>query len=543
MMKRMTALLLTLLLLLSAAACKKQDPVGRDLQYSLPQDPICLDPQIADDDPSFLVLKNTMEGLLTLDSGGNLLPGVAEDWSVSEDGLTYTFMLRSTARWQVSSAVQKAMETPLDNRVTAQDFVFALQRALDPNTRSPYAHLLLDILNGEAVQRGELSPAELGVQAEGDFLLTVTLQRPNPEFLRALAHPVALPCKQQFFDYTKGRYGLEGQYFLSNGSFYLSRWSRGSSLLLKQNELYDGERKALPASVTLLVQTEENSRLSRFNSGDSDALNLSVHLAEGVKSFDKLQSAEVYTNTSYALLFQQKNAALSSSNARLALCYAIDPESLGLPAYLSPAKGVIPDLLPLSPSATQPYREQAGDAPLLTFRPEDAKNHLFQLGETELEQMKNIVLLCPEDNDLKLIATHLLQHWQKNLGLYLQMETLQPEEFRRRVEEGNYQIALSPLLFRETTLLDSMKGLFVSSNPLQLSENPVTPLLSGLNNRSEDASLLSALQQSEAALIQSGLLFPVCVEQRYFLMQKGVTGLTFSPFNQLIDFSQGQKTS
>ncbi|MBQ2358260.1 MAG: peptide ABC transporter substrate-binding protein, partial [Ruminococcus sp.] len=124
---KITALLLTFAMLLpNMASCSRDDGTDKAISYSLTDEPKNLDPQMASDNNSLLVIRNIFEGLTRFDQNGSIIPGVAEDWSSSPDFTEYTFRLRKNAVWS-----DKA-QTP----VTAHDFVFAWRRALDPATKS-----------------------------------------------------------------------------------------------------------------------------------------------------------------------------------------------------------------------------------------------------------------------------------------------------------------------------------------------------------------------------------------------------------------------
>ena len=133
-----------------------------------------LDPQQATDGTSFEVIADYTDGLMQMDADGQAVPAIAESYDLSDDGLTYTFHLRSDAKWSNG--------TP----VTAADFVFAWQRAVDPAVASEYAYMLSDIgqvKNAAEIIAGEKDKSELGVTAVDDVTLQVELNVPVSYFL------------------------------------------------------------------------------------------------------------------------------------------------------------------------------------------------------------------------------------------------------------------------------------------------------------------------------------------------------------------------
>ena len=183
-------LCMTVVLFLPLVSCsgKKSNQL---VKYNLSSEPVNLDPPLADDPSSALVVTNLFEGLLRMAADGKLTEGVATDYEVSDDGLTYVFHLRTDAKWY---AVADKREAP----VTAHDFVFGFQRLFNPETGSVSAKKLYCIKNAEAVHTGSLPVSELGVTAEDDYTLLIQLDYANSMFLTLLTTPAAMPCNEAF---------------------------------------------------------------------------------------------------------------------------------------------------------------------------------------------------------------------------------------------------------------------------------------------------------------------------------------------------------
>ncbi|MEE4637948.1 MAG: ABC transporter substrate-binding protein, partial [Wenzhouxiangella sp.] len=127
-----------------------------------------LDPHITEGVPSTHVQRDLFESLVVRSADGRIIPGAAERWEVSEDGLTWTFYLRQDARWSNGDAL------------TAQDWLFSLRRAVDPTTGSRTSILLKPIRNAEPIISAQMAPEELGVRVIDDYTLELTLEAPNP---------------------------------------------------------------------------------------------------------------------------------------------------------------------------------------------------------------------------------------------------------------------------------------------------------------------------------------------------------------------------
>ena len=139
------------------------DTSGKVLKVAKDVELASMDQHIATDGLSFEVIAATIEGLYTLDADGNAIPAIAETYDLSEDGLTYTFHLREDAKWSNGDSV------------TANDFVYAWRRLVNPNTASEYAFIMdvAGVKNAAAINAGEASLEEFGVKAVDDYTLEV----------------------------------------------------------------------------------------------------------------------------------------------------------------------------------------------------------------------------------------------------------------------------------------------------------------------------------------------------------------------------------
>ena len=153
------------------AACgSKSSDSGKTLHWEDSAEISTLDPSKVTDVVGFNQLNNVTEGLYRLGKDSKITPGLATKTTVSKDGLTYTFTLRKDAKWSNG------------DKVTAKDFVYSWQRTVNPKTGSQYAYLFSGIKNADAIMEGKKSVSELGVKADGDYKLVVTLDKKIPYF-------------------------------------------------------------------------------------------------------------------------------------------------------------------------------------------------------------------------------------------------------------------------------------------------------------------------------------------------------------------------
>ena len=206
------------LVLLAACGSKSSDSSSKDLAsdqtlnwYEKSEIPT-MDSSKSTDVTSGEVLNNVNEGLLRFGTNSKLHPGVAKTYSVSKDGKTYTFNLRKS-KWSNGKAV------------TANDFVYAWQRTLDPKTASQYAYLFDNIKNATKVNTGKLAVNKLGVKADGDYKLVVTLDKPQAYFKMLVANPSFFPQLKSEVTKLGSKYASNSSSLVYNGPFKLTNWN------------------------------------------------------------------------------------------------------------------------------------------------------------------------------------------------------------------------------------------------------------------------------------------------------------------------------
>jgi len=259
---RMVLLAALLLAAIGLALLLRDENGGAEQQQSilhrgLSSDPESIDPHKARSVQAAEVLRDIGEGLVAYSATGELVGAAAESWSISDDGLTYTFNIRPEARWSNGDAV------------TAEHFVFSLRRLVDPATAAFYAQAIAAIVNAEAIIASEMAPSDLGAEVIEDNALVITLERPMPYLLSLLTHPSTFPVHP-------GGVAAHGTAFtrpenlLSNGAYKLDAWEPGSVLKLIRNEQYWNNAETSIEAVNYHVLTQEMTELNRYRAGEID---------------------------------------------------------------------------------------------------------------------------------------------------------------------------------------------------------------------------------------------------------------------------------
>ena len=216
-----------------AACSSKSSTSGTTYGYVYSSDPETLDYITSNTGPTTTAVTNGVDGLMETDKYGNLVPSVAEDWSVSQDGLTYTYKIRKGVKWYTSDGEEYA-------DVTAKDFVTGLKHAADAKAGALY--LVQDSIAGlsDYLSGANKDFSKVGVKAIDDHTLQYTLKRPEPYWNSKTTYGLLFPVNADFLK-TKGKdFGksTDPTSILYNGPFLLKSLTAKSSIELTKNENY-----------------------------------------------------------------------------------------------------------------------------------------------------------------------------------------------------------------------------------------------------------------------------------------------------------------
>lgn len=540
------ALLLTFSLLLPLCACSgesRPENADQTISFHLQQDPVSLDPQIADSYGARIAVEALFEGLVRLDEDGKPYPGAAESWGVSSDGLTYTFHLREDAQWSKSIVTEDGETTVSSDPcpLTAQDFVYAWQRAVDPSTGCPDASGFACIKNAAAILQGSLSPSELGVSAVDDHTLVVQLESANEDFLSLTATTPFMPCQQDFFLWTSGRYGLEAKYICGNGPFAFSNsyaWDHEEKMTLRRSTSYSGENEPLPASLILYTSQEITDISNPLSAVEEEVVDLALLPSSQLEEAQSQEGVQVITQSMdavWGLCFHTQDELLSHADIRKIFVQTLPRETLleNLPPHASAANDIIPEICLWNGKS---YREQAGSNLFLQEDSQAISSLSSILSKLKLEEMPSITVIGPENT--KDILNQMLITWNGSMGNYFNLEALSEEELSDRISSGEFQAAICALRTEDATPLGFL-NLFASDS----TDNPAHLQAENYDRLLEQAATgsLQALVEAETYLNQQAIFYPLYYTDRYYVANATLSGVVIHPAEQGIDFIQAGK--
>lgn len=259
---------------------------------------------------------NVFEGLNRLDNKGKVKPAVATKSTPSKDGKTWTFTLRKDAKWSNGDPV------------TAEDFVYSLQRTLDPKTKSQQQNSFQALKNADAVVAGKVSPKKLGVEAKDKHTLVVHLTHPVPYF-KTMTASTWDPVNEKAVKKYGKKYGTASKYMVYNGPYVHTGWT-GTNLAwkLKKNNYYWDRKNVKLENVNYTVQKTPSTDYDLYQARKLDGAILDT---QATKQLKKQTGYHVFTpdQTQYLTYNVSKNKDLANANLRRAISMALDRKALG----------------------------------------------------------------------------------------------------------------------------------------------------------------------------------------------------------------------
>lgn len=526
-MKRILSLVLAVSLLLSMlCSCGESSSL---IRYDISTAASNLDPQFATSETDQMIIHNLFEGLVRQLPDGSIEGALAESWTLSEDETVYTFQLRQDAVWK--------SEQP----ITAYDFVFAFRRIFNVLSPSPYAQYYISLQGAQSILENGLNVTNLGVRARDDYTLEFHLTQPDSSFLERLCHSSAMPCNEEFFNETRGKYGSTKSTVASCGPFFLNLWDSEKLYLKKSGSYYDANSVATPG-VYLWIDRENSGEVGEVITlydlvmdGSSDSCPVTYEQAEAAKALG--YSCQEHISTVWGLVVNPEHSQLSNNNIRHSFFRSINRDELD--GYLT-ENMVLTDRL-ISPEIslyTQSYVESTTvDSDI--YAPAEAREQ-WQIGLNEIGSLalSSMELLVPEDGNVPFLCGMLQQMWQRNLSAFVNIVALPQSKLEQRVASGDYDLAIVPFTASSNSPYDVLSRFTSTSalNQWNYHSEDFDLLLETASTSSDEDVSHSAYADAEELLYSDCIVFPMFYEISYILFAPNVSGIEIYPYGGMVLF-------
>ena len=402
-------------------SCRPAPKAGDEnhMRVNLGTEPPSLDWSLATDHVSFNVIANLMVGLAEFDKELKPAPVIAKSWELQDGGKKIVFRLRDDVHWSDGK------------KVRAQDFEYSWKRLLNPKTASQYAYILFDVLNAQEYAEGKLKDdATVGVKAESDYVLSVSLRQPTSYFLAITTFEVTYPQRQDVVE----KYGTrwtEPANIVTNGPFLLTGWQHEKEITLKANANFFRGKPALDR-VTMLMINEKTTAAAMYDQGNLDFMD-----DHSIPPLDKPRLSKL---PEYKLVpqlrgeyygFAVDRKPFDDPRLRQAFALAIDREVF--PKILR--GGQMPATSWIPPGMLAHNREIG-----LRFDPEQARRLLKQAGYPEGKGLPEIVLGYNTDEEKKLVAEAIQSMWQKHLNVVVKLENQEWKVYLKKLQNDPFVV-------------------------------------------------------------------------------------------------------
>ena len=505
-------ILVTLLLLLFTSGVLAESQV---LRRGTAAEPPSIDPTLAAGTLAAPIIADLFEGLVGKDAASRPVPGSAERWTVSEDGLRHTFHLRPGLRWSDGA--------PL----TAEDFVWSFQRLMDPATASPLAGVFLLIENATEVLAGRLPPAALGVAAPDAQTVEIRLAQPAPYLVEMLAGLQAVPVPRHVIE-AHGREWTRADRMVSNGPFVLAERVPQDWMRLRRNPHYHAAAEVRLDEVYWYPTQDLATTLRRFRAGELDqVLNFPPEQLDWLRrnmpdELRILPSAGVYF-----LVVNMARKPLDDVRVRRALSLAIDREALTgrlLRTGVQPAESFAsPDFSGYGgitlPGQAMTFQERQAEARRLLAAAGFGPGRLLEL---------DYVYDTQEENRQLAIA---LGSMLQQVGVRLQVRNVDFGALNRTIRTGDFDLARWAY-FPSFDDAYALLQLLTVDNPNNWPgyRNPAyDELLRRANLEVDAGARQELLREAEVLMMADYPVIPVYRYTRRFLVSASVGGWQDSP--------------
>lgn len=494
------------------------------LSVQVGPDPETIDPALNSAVDGGNMLLHSFECLLAVDENGQLVPGQAESWETSEDGLTWTFHLRDGLKWSDGSDL------------TANDFVYSWKRVCDPMVAAPYAETVLSMVEGyDKAIEGDLDA--LQVVAQDDNTLVVTLNAPCSYFGSLAAFATLSPVQEATVEANGDAWATSAETYISNGPFYVSEWVPGSYIMMSKNPYYWNADAIKLDGIKWNLIEDSNAAYSAYQTGE--VLMIKDVPTEEIPSLK--DSADFHVDPiigTYYLSMNLERDAFKDARVRKALSLAIDRDYVAntlMQGTYSPADNFMgPGWIDMD---GKQFKDNANggqsyiDVNNYEADLEEAKQLLADAGYPNGEGFPTITYTTNDAGYHKVVAEYLQQAWAE-LGIDLQVDIVEWASFTPMRRNGDFDIARNGWV-GDYSDPSNMLELFYTTNGNndgKFSNADFDAAIDLSRTTLDSAERSQALHTAEDILMEEAGCIPVAYYNDFWLQSDKITGSWHSPY-------------
>lgn len=512
------ALLIAIVMVFSMviSGCTKTSPT-EELVVNVGSEPDTIDPALNSAVDGATMLIHGFEGLMNLDKKGMPVEGQAKSYKISDDGLTYTFTLRDGLKWSDGK------------ELVAGDFVYAWNRAINPDTAADYEYMFESI---EGYADGKLN-----VTAPDDKTLVVKLVAATPYFLELCAFPTFFPVRQDIVEANPDGWTLDPSTYIGNGSYKMTEWVHDSHITFKKNpEYWNASKITGPETLKFLLMDDDTAILAAFENGE--ILLADTMPTDEIEAWqDKPEFHKEGQLGTYYVSFNTKKAPLDNAKVRKALTLAIDRDyivtNIGKAGQVPAGAFVAIGLTDADPQ--KEFREVGGDyydpsKEAYQANLEEAKKLLAEAGYPNGEGIPTMEYLYNTNDTHKLIGEALQNMW-KEIGVNVTLVSQEWNTFLNSRKNGEYFIARNGWLgdYNDPISFLDMWITGGGNNDAQWSNTEYDAIISKVKASSDRKERMKLMHEAEDIIFAESMLAPIYYYVDIFLKSEKLEGFYSSP--------------
>lgn len=488
-------------------------------------EPGTIDPALNQTLDAGTYIAHLFEGLTDL-STGEVKPGVAERWDISEDGKKYTFYLREDAKWSDGKPV------------TAHDFEYAWKRVLNPETASPYAYILYLIKGAQAYNEGVGKEEDVGIRAVDERTFEVELVSRAPYFLELAGFMVTVPVRKDIIEKYGDKWTQSPDTYISNGAFKLKEWKHQDEIVVVKNEQYWNKDEIKLNEIRFKLMDDDDAALSATEAGEID-VNYAHIPPNAIPDLVEQGKAKILPDLStYYYDFNTTRPPFNDVRVRKAFALAIDRQYIVekvTKANQKPADGWVPIGM-IEPEENKDFRDVAKErygAPYIPEKAnvEEAKRLLAEAGYPDGKGFPEVELIYNTSEGHKMIAEAVQNMWKENLGVNVKISNMEWNVFVEERNNLNFDIArdgwsadyADPMCFMDMWMSNS------GNNSTGWKNKEYDELINKAINSGDQKERFEALHKAEQLLIEDMPILPVYYYTKTVIYPDNLVGWQYSP--------------
>ena len=502
--------------------------IGKDtITVQVGHEPDTFDPAINSLLDGISILEHIFEGLLKYDQSGNLVCGIAESYKVSSDGLTWSFKLRDNLKWSDGTALD------------ANDLVYTWKRVANPITGSSYAYdLLKQVVGYDEASKGNIDA--LSVIARDDKTFVVNLESPCAYFDKICAFSVLSPVKKDVVS-TNGNWSESANTYISNGPFCVSKFSR-DSITLKKNQYYYDEKKIRLNEIVFNFTDNDEKIYEMYENNQFQLIkDIPTYQMENIKDNKEFHIDNMMGT--YYLVFNTRKAPFDNVNVRKALSLAIDRDYISNVVMQGTSKAarnfVGPGLTDVGGESFEIKTEEMYNEPFYKNDQyeknfEEAKRVLLEAGFSDNNKIPEILFVVNDEGYNRAISEYIKLYWSR-LGINVKIDYYTKAAFSKIRRSGEFDVVRSGWMcdWDDPSNILSVFETFSGHNYGKYSSSKYDQLVKEARETNVLEEHYYKLHLAERVLLEDYAIIPLYYYETYWLQKENLKNVRYSPYGIL----------